>query len=451
MKENEDNNFVEVFNVEMEESKEFIVNKLPKEISRKYFKLKNNKLVSEENFFESAKISKMQSFSRLMIFFCLLFSITFYLLLISVILTHKAWLIAFFILDYLVALFLQLAIVPSPRNFKSKLEFGAMLNKILESEARIGLCQKSKDKVLNAFSYPGKYNTDITGKINIPKSIHYAKIGKVQYYTEKDYYTFEDKYMSLFGNYNYRLFLSFNNTRLNEFHDIYSLKYNTNSSSINLIIRICYFLLLQPIYAMIYAASPEKCVTIYPAKLITQEFALNSHTCINVHGNIFKPEQYKIIEIKKQELFEKKYNKHLEIENKKKEEREKEYKIEEEKKKKKRMEEEEERIRREQRQKEIKENTKTLSYFYNNNYSIKVYKVYNTVHLDLYVEQDEDDFHFERTLGNYDSSCVEKIEDQGNSTLYYPNGYDIKIQVFYFERKFTIKIGTEFTRSFYIN
>ena len=115
-----------------------MTNSISQEFKKKYFKLVNGVLSKKKNFL-SAEISKVQEFSIVDIIIMILFCITFYLLLITVIVTGDAISIVFLILIYIIGSLIQLSIVPIPMFYYSRLEFESDLSKLLNSSVRISL------------------------------------------------------------------------------------------------------------------------------------------------------------------------------------------------------------------------------------------------------------------------------------------------------------------------
>ena len=451
MEDSNDNEFIERFNIEENDFKDFISNKLPEEINLKYHKLdSNNRLMNRNGNFISSYYSKEEFLSYHTIFISFIFSITFYLLLISVLLTMKTWLIVFLIFIYFTGSFLQFGVIPTPYEYGSKVDFETKLNNIIHGSAKIRFFQIKNKEKKNFIIYPAKYSTDITGTINIPKNISYARILDVQFYTEFDYKNFYEQYKKIYSKFYCEAIISNENKIININRRIYSLNSNSSSSSVNFYTTICCLLLLQWLNAFIKSFCSNKIVIICPAKLITKEFALNSKTCICVHGKKIIPEQFNTVEInlERNEKFENKYKTFEKKEKIRKEKEEEERKKKEEERKK----EEEERYKRlkeeEERKLDEERNTENLSVFYNNNYKIKVYRIYDDVHLKMWCRTAKGPYEYESYLGYYDKDFEENIKDEGNCTIYYPKGFNIKIEVTNFENRFNVKIGTEFTKSF---
>ena len=166
----------------------------------------------------------------------------------------------------------------------------------------------------------------------------------------------------------------------------------------------------------------------YPAKLIVSEYLNHDITEINIHGKVFKQEDNITLEYKEKaiEAVKEKF-----ISEQKQEKLKQERKIQKEK-----EEAEKKRL--------LEENTVTLSIWDNNNYTMKVYREYNTVYLTLEVYDHRTLRYRKRIkLGNYDSNITEK-EYEGETegtTVFIHNGYDIKITITNYEYKYNIIVG----------
>ena len=90
-----------------------------------------------------------------------------------------------------------------------------------------------------------------------------------------------------------------------------------------------------------------------------------------------------------------------------------------------------------------------LSEFRNENYIITVKRIYNDVRIFLKIYQKDKTIREEIDAGDYERYSEEYEEDYVNSSIYYPKGKDIKIQVTNYEIKYTIKVGNKFTGSYY--
>lgn len=407
-------------------NKGFVSNKLPDDIKNNYYKLINGGLQKKKNFI-SSKISDLQEVSILDIIICFFFSLSFYILLAAAILTGDKTAIIYLIIVYLLGTIIQIYIVPIPCLYFSKMEFDENMKRLFNSTVHISL--KSKK---DAIEYPIKYISDITGEINIPKNIEYVKIGRIQYYFEEDFLTFTKQYKSIIGNYTVSKKLSYKNEPIKNIYLYYALNSVSNAYSINMINRILCLMLLQWISALYNKLKPKKCVIIYPAKLITTNLK-NSNTNINVHGKVINIESYIYanMQSEKADKLREDYTKKMNDIAEKKRQKEKE----------------KERISEQKRK--LRENTEVLSSWDNINYYIKVQKVYDNVEVKLEIYYNDKTIKKKIDVGNYEPDAEEREEDEGNSSIYYPRGKDIKIEVINYERKYTVKIGNKFTASYF--
>ena len=469
-----DQDNLEPFNVEInvKNSKEFITNNIPKILKNNMNKYK--KLNDQKQFFSSKteKFSIKYGYCHIVLNF--FFSFTFYFLLLTSILTIKVMTIILTIIIYILGEIIQISIIPNLFKYKSKLDFESEMNRILNGYSMITFHKEKRNQ--NSFQYPCRYTIDVTGEINIPKKINFVKIGEIQFFVEKkDFDNFDEKYITLYKKnifikdyyiktfYNTSLF--YDNKELILYHSsFYNLNSNSEGYSINFVIKFLSIFLLQWIYALISLLKKEEFVIIYPAKLITINDIQESPTKIVVHGNELNHEKYITGPIGLEDLtkLEKEYEEYkkkekIELKRRKKKREEKQKKIEEKERIEREKEEEEKRKREEEERKREeeerlkRENTKTLSRFSDNNYSIRVYRVYEDVYLDLFVwQKDEDSYHDEMYLGKLNTNIKEERNHlpQNNSYLYTPNGFDIKIQITHYEYRYNISIGEKFNRSF---
>ena len=407
-------------------NKGFVSNKLPDDIKNNYYKLINGGLQKKKNFM-SSKISDLQEVSILDIIICFFFSLSFYILLAAAILTGDKTAIIYLIIVYLLGTIIQIYIVPIPCLYYSKMEFDENMKRLFNSTVHISL--KSKK---DAIEYPIKYISDITGEISIPKDIEYVKIGRIQYYFEEDFLTFTKQYKSIIGNYTVSKKLSYKNEPIKKVYLYYALNSVSNAYSINMINRILCLMLLQWISALYNKLKPKKCVIIYPAKLITTNLK-NSNTNINVHGKGINIESYIYanMQSEKADKLREDYTKKMNDIAEKKRQKEKE----------------KERISEQKRK--LRENTEILSTWDNINYYIKVQKVYDNVEVKLEIYYNDKTIKKKIDVGNYEPDAEEREEDEGNSSIYYPRGKNIKIEVINYERKYTVKVGNKFTASYF--
>ena len=55
---------------------------------------------------------------------------------------------------------------------------------------------------------------------------------------------------------------------------------------------------------------------------------------------------------------------------------------------------------------------------------------------------------YQKYLGDYDKNIVEHIERSRKLTVYYPNGFDIRIEVIRGLYDYTVTIGDVYTKTF---
>ena len=196
--------------------------------------------------------------------------------------------------------------------------------------------------------------------------------------------------------------------------------------------RILCLMLLQWISALYNKLKPKKCVIIYPAKLITTNLK-NSNTNINVHGKGINIESYIYanMQSEKADKLREDYTKKMNDIAEKKRQKEKE----------------KERISEQKRK--LRENTEVLSSWDNINYYIKVQKVYHNVEVKLEIYYNDKTIKKKIDVGSYEPDAEEREEDEGNSSIYYPRGKNIKIEVINYEHKYTVKVGNKFTASYF--
>lgn len=424
------------------EIKGFITNKVSKELCEKYYKLHKGRLTNYVKFF-SSQIVNENNFSIKGMLVMIIFSITFYLLLINIIITNDNVSKILIIFIYILGSIYQIVLVPYPRLYRSKKEFENNLSKLLDCKIIVTILDQYNDA--NTIIYPGNYLYDITGVINIPKSVRYIQIGDIQYYFDSNFVNFVNMLETLNRSRDINISVEYDDIPLNYTNNIYNLNANCDGSSVNIIDTLFCILLLEWILALFRCFSPY-IVTIYPAKLILNKNKYESNTKITVHGKTFKSKDFIKLNIDASNVnkLKNEYNEYmnkLEQKKRKNERREKELYI------KKKKEEEEQRKKKEEKERILKENTETLSRIKNNNFTIEVERVYDEVKLFLRVYEKKM-FRKEIKLGLYDPEIEEELEDDGNIIVLYPRGYDIKIQVIYQEYKYIIKIGTIFSQAF---
>ena len=428
----EEKQIFENFNVEIKETPNlFISNKCPLDSkNQKYIKFKyqlgSSKKIKK---FDSSTREKLYNIKIYAIIIMMFYSIVFYDLLITYIFYPQMKLLIFFIIVYILGTLIQVSIIPKPMKYKSKIEFENDINKILNSYVIFKVNHKKKKKEA---TYQAKYTIDITGILNIPSGYNYATIKAVQLYGKNDLNTFIKNFNEVYKSANVDYKMIYENEEVNfDSSAIYNISDKNDLYSINCYTTIFSLLLLQWIKALYYYISTsKKCINIYLAKLITDNLS-NTLTNFTVHGKKFQIKNYVIIPTENNTEFDKDYEEYL---RKKKEKEEREAKLKEEK---------------EKRERERKKNTKVLSYFKNGrNFTIKVKKVYDTVYLKFDAYTKKRHVWYKSELGDYDPNVEERIVRKDKMTIYYPEGYDIRIEVIRGLYAYTVTIGDEYTENF---
>ena len=438
MKENlidEEEHMFENFNVEIKETpNSFISNKWPLDTkNEKYTKFKYQFGSSKINKkFNSSTRDKLYNLKIYSIIIMMFYSIVFYDLVITYIFYPQTKLLIFFIIIYILGTLIQVSIIPKPMKYKPKTEFENDINKILNSYVIFKINHKKNQKEA---TYQAKYTIDITGTLNIPKGYNYASIKEVQLYGKNNLNTLINNFREVYKSANVDYKMIYENEEINfDSSAIYNISGEDDLYSINCCTTFFSVLLLQWINALYYYISTsKKCINIYLAKLITDNLS-NTPSKITIHEKKYQIQNYVIIPITKNTEFDKDYEEYL---RKKKEKEEREAKLKEE---------------REKRERERKKNTKVLSFFKNGrNYTIKVKKVYDTVYLrfDAYTKKRHSWYKSE--LGDYDPNIEERIVRKDKMTIYYPEGYDIRIEVIRGLYSYTVTIGDEYTENFDYN
>ena len=391
--------------------------------------------------------------SIILIVISIIFSISFYIILISAIITKREKdLIVYTIIFYLFAFIFNMSIFlrnPKDFSFLAYSSFKEYLAKIINAKFWIVLDSGNENDELIHY---GNFIYDITGEINIPNHIKYVKFDSVKVLLKEcDYNNFKDiadkfKYINKHGEFYF-------NRKVILTNDIFILSFWNYQIIKNIIKTILSILLLQWINAIIFLncqKSKKEVLIINFFKLLSlsDDLPLNP-TKIIVHDKKLDI-QNKIITIQenKGNLLKEKinslYQEVLDREKEEKEEREKEEKRIRKKKEKERKKREEEEKIREEKELEIKNNTTLLSKLENNHFEIKVYKIYDDVKLQIFFVSRYRDI--DKILGKYDPNAEEEIINmEGNSCIiFYPNGFNIKIEIHFYEYNYTIQIGNDF-------
>ena len=424
----EENPIIEKFEVQSDENtSKFKTNKCPFDLKRNnYDKLKYNFGGSSEDSkkYVSSKINRIFDFKAYFIIIMIFYSFVFYFVLITFIIYHDIKLLIFSIILYIITSLLQIIVIPKPIKYKSKDEFDKDINQILNSYVIFKVQNGSKRKKA---MYQAKYTVDITGKINIPKCYNFAKINEVQLFAKDDLNKFIKNFKEVYKSSNVDYKMIYNEEDVNfDSSQIYSLNQDI-SYSINKYTTIFSVFLLQWIYAIYYdISSSKKCIHIYLAKLITNSLT-HSPTKFIIHGKRYQVESYVVNKIKDNVEFDKDFQEY-----------QKEIK--------------EKREREQQEREDLERNTIQLSHFKNGrNYTIKLKSVYDTVHLRFDAYTNKRHYWYYSELGSYDPKIKERIIHKDKMTIYYPEGFDIRIEVIRGLNSYTVTIGDEYTENFSYN
>lgn len=389
--------------------------------------------------YPSIKIEETQDFSILNIIIGFIFFTSFYLLLVSIILTGSILSIIYIVVIYIAGSIFQLALLPEPNFYLSRKKFDEQMEMLLNSNVKIDFGNNNEKTI----EYPGDYTYDVTGTIIIPKDISYIKIGQVRYYCDKDIRKLCNYYKAISGTCYIYKSLYYQNQSLEEFENSYCIDSDSNVNTINWLNTFLCIFLLQWFNTLYLTCKSKKCITIYPAKLLTKNNNIHSPTNIYIHGKKLQFQDYIYVKKDKSVIakLNKDYEDHLLWEKREKRRERREERIREEK----RLKEKEEY---EKKEMDRKNNTFQLSSFKNENYEIEVERIYNNVYVKLRLYDGDDIIRKTIDVGEYEPYAEEYEEDYGISNIYYPNGKDIKIEVLNYERKYIVKVGTLFTNSY---
>ena len=421
---------IEPLNVDINDLITFKQNKCPIDLkTNNYEKLKYHfGTLKEKKIFDKSEISQAKDISYIGIFISFVFCFSFYMLLLTYLLSHNTLILIYLIIVYVLGLLLQLSSVPVPANFKTKTDFENDFNKLLNSYV---LFKLTDGKDTKQAWYQAKYCIDITGENNIPKDYNYVKINGIQLFAKKDLDDLCKQFKEVYKRVNVEYGLYYNDEKIEISEFAYAIGPNADLYSINCFHTLYSILQIQWIYA-IYSLciKSNKCIVLYPAKLITDSF-ITSPSKFNIHNTKYQVPQYINIPIENNTQFEDDYS------NYQREKREKEERDERAKKLK------------EERKRKLKENTTELSTFKNGkNFKIKVKKVYDDVVLRFDAYENKNHTWYETELGPYDPNIKERIERLDKTTIYHPKGFDVRIEVIRGLYSYTITIGDEYTKNF---
>ena len=164
------NNIIEPLNIE--------------KINESEIKLYNNKInlknyvKNDDSKIKVTSIKNISNMDNFPIISSIIISFILYLAVLTIILTNSILLTVFAVLLYICGTFyVQARLLPTNNDYLENTEhlFEDDLKKTLNchEEYHFRYCK-------NELKYPGKYITDATGEINIPKDINFVKIGKFQ-------------------------------------------------------------------------------------------------------------------------------------------------------------------------------------------------------------------------------------------------------------------------------
>ena len=349
------------------------------------------------------------------------FIVTF--LLVSVCMTKNVYILILFCANYFFASIIQLGTFPDFEAYKSRSEFEDELKRRLNLSPCIYLSH-GKQKI----KLPGNYIIDMTGEIDIPKSVNFIKIKRPIYNLCDNLYNMKRQARETYNAvYAFTVENLKNGKRVNYDTSSYIANSYKDYSNIGFSDFILSLLLLHWIkflycifsYYYVY-------VEITPIKLISRNYIRDSPTKINFQGTIFRPKNciYKEINDPSFTKFEK------DISN---------YQLKQERKEQERKEERE-------REREKKRNTHTLSDF-------SVEDLF-----DLYIKE-RDDYVYaylqfngkkeeEIPLGPYDEDVEEEILEEGKEKKYIPNGINMTVTILTYPREIEIFIGKHIHRKY---
>ena len=126
---------IEPLNVDVNDLITFKPNKCPIDLkNNNYEKLKFRfGTLKKKKIFDKSEISQAKDISYIGIFISFVFCFSFYMLLLTYLLSHNTLMLIYLIIVYVLGLLLQLSSVPVPANFKTKTDFENDFNKLLNS------------------------------------------------------------------------------------------------------------------------------------------------------------------------------------------------------------------------------------------------------------------------------------------------------------------------------
>ena len=251
------------------------------DLEDKYCYISRLKKLCPKSQFQKSYISSLRlQYPVRGLFFSIIFSITFYFVLYSIIFTGNKNLIIFLVILYIVGTFIiQNSLIPD--KFNTKIDFIKDISDILNSIAYIYKEDKDEDKKEKEIIYPGEYNVNITGIIKIPKNIYFVKIDGIQYFVDSNY----DEFFKQVNYENNNLFVELERKSYSDSNDgIYKINNNCSINIFSIILCLSMLRWIQVIFSCIF---PDKCLYIFPVKFITNKYDyvyLNDKTEIIIDG-----------------------------------------------------------------------------------------------------------------------------------------------------------------------
>ena len=432
---NENPNDVE--NEDELDNKEQLLEGFKNELTTECQKFKANKLLINEkiyavgglsNNFIKAKIIKCKDTSEKYgclggyICFLIVIFLTVILLSITFILTLNIVILSLLCANYIIATIIQLTTFQEFEAYDSRKDFENHMEKILNCSSKI-LIKGKKDSI----QMPGAYVIDITGEIDIPKSINYILVERPKSFICENLHDMKIKANKMYENKKIVVSREYNGKTLRLYDKKFMVNSDKRTANVDFLDFILCIFLLHWVRALFCKKSFYKCLVITPMKLISRNKIADSPTKINFQGNIIKPknmyieEQVNYDDIKRFEDDYQKYSSEQEsIENEKEKKRQK------------------------KRQKEL--DTHILSDFsVYDLYTLEIqeYKGWVSAYIKFphYKAEKVD-------LGKYDESVEEECLSDGETKKYIPNGTKETITIITRSREIEILIGKHFQRRY---
>ena len=314
------------------QGQEILIKRRRKQKSKNnYYDIKGMEI--DKTDFHKAFIFKLEKFPLIIIIISMLFCITFYILIYSIIIFQDKILIVYICIIYIIGTLIQNLIIPKPFLYEGKNVLINEMKKIINSDVKIFIGFKTKNnKKIKKFKFPSQYVVDITGVINIPQKYNFIKLGDIQYFFDSDYLDFKRKYSFKNKLYYYKKYF-YNGKLVSIKGKIFMVNQQKNNTSKNITTFCISILLLHWIKSLYYKYSSfYECIKIYPHKLISKKHHLDSPTKINIQGNIIEAINHlkEPIDIKEDNISNEIKIENMEKDNKKEEEEIEEENVEEE-------------------------------------------------------------------------------------------------------------------------